>query len=55
MIGVGQSIILTTGDFRHRHLAQDPNSEFGKILSIDKLSKKSTLTFPFSKTKTSVV
>lgn len=43
MIGVGQSIILTTGDFRHRYLAQDLKSEFGKILSIDKLSQKSTL------------
>ena len=43
MIGVNESIILTTGDFRHRYLAQDPNSDFGKILSIDKSSKKSTL------------
>ena len=29
------SIIFTTGEFRNRPLAQDVNSEFGKILNIE--------------------
>ncbi len=36
-----QNILFTTGDFRNRPLAQDLNSDFGKIIKINLLSKKS--------------
>ena len=34
------NILFTTGDFRNRPLAQDPNSDFGKILRINTQNKK---------------
>ena len=37
------SIIFTTGEFRNRPLAQDVNSEFGKILNIDTVSKEAKI------------
>ena len=37
------SILLTTGEFRNRPLAQDLNSDYGKILNIDILSKKTKI------------
>jgi len=37
------SILFTTGEFRNRPLSQDKNSDYGKILNIDTLSKKSKI------------
>ena len=40
MISINNDIILTVGEYRLRILAQDENSYFGKIISINKLSGK---------------
>ena len=37
------SILFTTGEFRNRPLAQDTNSDYGKILNIDTFSKESRI------------
>ena len=40
MISINNNVILTVGEYRLRILAQDENSYFGKIISINKLSGK---------------
>ena len=37
------NILFTTGDFRNRPLAQDPNNEFGKIININTDNKHSKI------------
>jgi len=37
------NLLFTTGDFRNRPLAQNPKSDFGKILKINTLSKKASV------------
>ncbi len=39
IIAVDNKLIFSTGEFRYRTLAQDSNSDFGKIISIDLGSK----------------
>ena len=40
MLAVDNQILLTVGEYRKRVLAQNQNSYFGKIISIDKSTKK---------------
>ena len=37
------NLLFTTGDFRNRPLAQNPNNEFGKIITINTKNRKSNI------------